>query len=273
MIDTHAHLSSNEFANDLPVVLSRANETGIHSILAVSQDLQDARAVLALAAAHPAQVKAAVGLHPEFVASLTESRLEHALDEITTLLSTTPGIVAIGEVGLDFTPRVLASAPDPDLVKHIQKLAFKRFLSLGQRLQLPLSVHSRGAGRHALDLIIEAAKHDSIAVCMHAFDGRAIHADRALQQVPNGLYFSIPPCVVRSPQLTKLVTRVPLDRLLLESDSPVLGPDANERNEPSNIIKGLEMIAAIKGVDIEAARALINHNTAQLFPKISAATQ
>lgn len=248
-------------------MLSRARSTGVSSIICVSETLADAHKVLALSAEHIGVVHAALGLHPEYVSTLSPSALSAEQAAVTQLLIDSP-VVAIGEIGLDHTPRVLASAPDLDTGKQAQAATFTHFLQLSQQLQLPVSVHSRGAGRRALELIAALAERAPVAVCMHAFDGRAVHAERALQTVKEGLYFSVPPSVTRSPQFVKLVQRVPIHRLLLESDAPVLGPSKDERNEPMNIVKSAEMIASVKGADIAAVRETLMENTLRLFPRV-----
>lgn len=268
MIDTHAHLTSPAFISDLPIVLTRARATGISSIICVSETLSDAHAVLNLTAAHPGFLHPALGLHPEHVTTLAPAQLSAALSGITSLLQTTPA-VAIGEVGLDYTPRVLSLAASAADAKRLQADAFAHFLSMSQQLALPLSVHSRAAGHHALAHVVEAARRAPVAVCMHAFDGRAVHAERALRSVPEGLYFSVPPSVVRDDQLRKLVRRVPTERLLLESDAPALAPSRGERNEPANLVRAAEIIAEVKGVDVAAVRQTLAENTERLFTKVT----
>lgn len=266
MIDTHAHLTSPAFSEDLHHVLSRARSAGVSSIICVSESLADARQVLGVSAEHSGLVHAALGLHPEHVSTLTPAELSNQQAAVTQLLIDSP-VVAIGEVGLDHTPRVLASASDPEAGKQSQAETFAHFLELSQQLGLPVSVHSRGAGRRALELVAAAAERGNVAVCMHAFDGRAVYAERGLQTMKEGLYFSVPPSVTRSPQFVKLVQRIPIERLLLESDAPVLGPSKDERNEPRNIVKSAETIAAVKGIDVARVRETLLENTLRLFPK------
>ncbi len=156
-------------------------------------------------------------------------------------------LAAIGEVGLDFW---IAKTEEQ---REIQKKIFSSFIALAIQLDLPLNVHSRSAGRHAVKLLID---NGAQRVQMHAFDGKFTAARPAVEA---GFFFSIPPSIVRSRQKQKLVRHLPLNCLLLESDSPVLGPDPQTRNDPANLPLAIRAIAEIKGVPeqhvIEAAAA------------------
>ena len=133
---------------------------------------------------------------------------------------------------------------------------------LAEELELPVSVHSRSAGRHAIALLEEEG---ATRACLHAFDGRAVHGERGAGL---GYGFSIPPSVVRSRVKQKLVGRLPDDAILLESDSPVLGPDARARNEPANLVVGLREIAAIRGCSEDAVAERARARTRRLFPRL-----
>jgi TatD DNase family protein len=261
MLDTHAHLTSSQFAADLDEVILRAACAGVSRIIAVSESIPDAHATLRLAAAHKGAVFAALGLHPEHVSRLTDAEADAAVVELGALVhGTGTAVVAIGEVGLDHTPRVLASGSGDVVGRQLR--IFRGCVALARQYNLPLSVHSRGAGRHAVHVLEEEGVCDMSV--LHAFDGRAVYAERAAQ---SGCYFSIPPCVVRNPQMQKLVQRVPLENLLLETDSPVLGIDASVRNEPAMAVRALEIIAAIKGLDANVVRSVIASTALHIFPR------
>jgi TatD DNase family protein len=124
---------------------------------------------------------------------------------------------AIGEVGLDFW----LAKEEP--ARETQRTVFRLFIRLSIELGLPLNVHSRSAGRHAVAMLLE---NHAARVQMHAFDGKA---SAAMLAVEAGYFFSVPPSIVRSRQKQKLVKQLPLSCLLVESDSPVLGPDPTLR--------------------------------------------
>lgn len=261
ILDTHAHLTSPLFARDLNEVLERACSAGVCPIVVVSENLSDADAVLKLCAASKGKALPAVGLHPADVSLLSDAEADEALTGLSSILRQNLGsVVAVGEIGLDHTPRVLSSGSGD--VPGRQERIFRGCLALAREHSLPVTVHSRGAGRHAVSILADMGM--SQRAVLHAFDGRAVYAEQA---VANGCALSIPPCVVRSTQMQKMVKRVPLDNLLIETDSPVLGVDASGRNEPVFAVKAVEMVAAIKCVSINDCRRYLDRNARARFPK------
>jgi TatD DNase family protein len=269
LLDTHAHLTDPQFADDLPAILSRAAARNVSAIICVSSDTDDAADALALAAHHPC-VHAAVGLHPETVSNITDAAASAAVARLAALLASHRGaIVAVGEIGLDHTPRVLTSAAaigSPDAIRARQNAVFNACLRLAREHGLPVSVHSRGAGRHAVDAVCAAAHAPGRRwAVLHAFDGRAAHAERGAAA---GCMFSVPPAVARGEQMQKLVRRLPLAALLLESDAPALAAVAGERNEPGEVVRALDMIAAQKGVPAEEAARVMDATARTVFPLV-----
>ncbi len=124
---------------------------------------------------------------------------------------------------------------------------------------MPLNVHSRSAGRHAVRVLLESSAD---RVQLHAFDGKF---SAAMPAVEAGFFFSIPPSVVRSEQKQKLAKKLPLSCLLIETDSPVLGPVPQERNEPANAPVALRMIAELKGITVDEAAEAVAENTRRLY--------
>ena len=248
LVDTHAHMCDPSYDEDRNAVLDRARKAGVKAIIAVGEDLADARKNVALSQQYPI-LKPAAGLYP------THLDLEQARQMADFLRHNKSHIVAIGEVGLDYW--IVKEASD----KALQPEILKMFIDLSKELKLPLNIHSRSAGRHAIALLLD---NDAARVQMHAFDGKA---GAALPAVEAGYFFSIPPSVVRSRQKQKLVKRLPLSCLLIESDSPVLGPSPHERNEPANIRQSIKAIAALKAVSEEEVIAAISENTERLYGK------
>lgn len=249
LVDTHAHICEPVFDPDRDAVLERAQKAGVAAVVAVGETLADARRNLELARIHP-NLRPAAGLYPTFL------DLDQAKEMVDFIRSHRDRIAAIGEVGLDYW------AVKEDEQKALQREIFSAFIDLSRELGLPLNVHSRSAGRHAVSLLLE--KHAK-RVQMHAFDGKA---SAALPAVEAGYFFSVPPSIVRSRQKQKLVRHLPLSCLLVETDSPVLGPDPKTRNEPANLILSVEAIARIKEVDVEAVAEAVVENTRCLYREL-----
>jgi TatD DNase family protein len=215
--------------------------------VAVGETLADAEANLALAARFPGRVLPAAGLFPTI---LDVAQADILIDWIRAHRGE---IVAVGEVGLDHW-----KVPEGG-EREVQREIFGRFVDLAVDLDLPLNVHSRAAGRATIELLVERGAR---RVQMHAFDGRAANA---LPGVEAGFYFSVPPSIVRSQQKQKLVRRLPLSSLLLETDSPVLGVDPGERNEPARVARSLAAIAELRGDPVAAVREAVAANTERLY--------
>lgn len=246
MIDAHAHLCDPLFAPDLPEVLERARQAGVERVICVGETLEDAQRNLELAASYE-MLDAAAGLYPTI---LDPGRA----DEMLAWIRQHRGeLCAIGEVGLD------RWKVQDEEGRALQERIFRRFIHLSRDLDLPLNIHSRSAGRRTLDLLEEEGPCRAL---LHAFDGKASLAERG---VALGCFFSIPPSVVRSRQKQKLLRRLPLDRVVLETDAPVLGPRAGERNEPANLVVSLAAVAEIKGCSRECAARVTTENAERLF--------
>jgi len=246
MIDVHAHLTSPEFAGDLADVLARAERAGVKAVFTAGENHADNLKVLEACASHPL-LKPCLGHYP------SNPDMAEAMKNVKLIRAGRERLIAISEVGLDFRIAEDSSA------REVQKEIFSLFIDLAVELSLPLVVHSRSAGHHAIELL--AAKGASM-VCMHAFDGKAGYA---MVGIMHGFYFSIPPSVARSPQKRKLVAAIPLERILLETDSPVLGRDADARNEPAFLVQAAEVIAEIKGVGLSEVLRVTLENTKTLF--------
>jgi TatD DNase family protein len=246
LVDTHAHLCDPVFDHDRREVIDRALQAGVGAVIIVGENLDNAERNIELAGKYPC-LKPAGGLYPEYADSGEADRLAGYIRK------NRENFCAIGEVGLDFW---IAGEDD---ARELQRHVFRQFINLAMDLDLPLNVHSRSAGRHAVAMLLDSG---ATRVQMHAFDGKA---SAALPAVEAGYFFSIPPSVSRSRQKQKLLKHLPLSCLLAESDSPVLGPDPAVRNEPANIIQAIEAIAAIKDIPRQQAVEALQENTRKLY--------
>lgn len=255
MIDCHAHLACSDFDGDRAQVLERARRAGVERILVVGEDQLDDLRVLEVCAHYSSVLRPCVGLHPDRFAEDRQVPARASLERVAGLARMHRAeLAAIGEVGLDYW--YVKSAER----RAQQRTCLERMVALAEELALPLNVHSRSAGHHTLDLLVGCGAQ---RVLMHAFDGKASHAVRAAES--HGYLFSIPPSVVRSSQKQKLVRRLPLEALALESDSPVLGPEPQVRNEPANLIQAVRCIATIKSLSEDRVREATTDNANRLF--------
>lgn len=247
IVDTHAHLAEQVFDADRAEVVARARHAGVEAVIAVGETEDDARRNLELAAEYPGFVLPAAGLFPTIL------DLDHADRLIASIRSQPHAWSAIGEVGLDYWK--VKDEPE----REIQREIFGRFVELATELDLPLNVHSRSAGHHVIAFLLDRGVR---RVHLHAFDGRA---SRAQPGVEAGFFFSVPPSVVRSPQKQKLVRRLPLECLLAETDSPVLGADREKRNEPAEVVVAIRAIAELKDLKVERVTEALWENTERLY--------
>ncbi|TPP64820.1 putative deoxyribonuclease TATDN3 isoform 2 [Fasciola gigantica] len=238
-IDTHNHLCDSAFLDDVDEVVHRAMASGVQAAIVLTETIPDISRALELREKYPDWVNLGFGIHPiqkrndgsnlprsvvAKVSSYARSKKEtysmispQDMDGFRELLQKYSDLlVAVGEVGLDFTPSICATPDSHEIQRHVLSTQIR----LANRFNLPLNVHSRSASKPTIELL---RSEGATRVQMHAFDGRP---SQALIGVSAGYYFSVPPCVLRSKQKQELVKAVPLTNLLLETDAPVLGVSA-----------------------------------------------
>ena len=261
MIDCHAHLADGSFDDDRSQVRDRAAAVGVSAVLVVGEDPEDNRRVLKVIGESPAEgclLLPCLGFHPDRFSDDRPIPDRSEIDTaITQIRDHADGLAAIGEVGLDYW-----WSKDPQR-RLAQNTLLEEIAALAAELDLPLNVHSRSAGRYTVDLLLGCGAE---RVLMHAFDGKASHAVRAAEA---GYLFSVPPSVIRSQQKQKMVRRLPLESLCLESDSPVLGPEREQRNEPANLTYARDFIAKVNDVSPERVDEVTSQNAARLFPRLT----
>lgn len=263
-VDCHCHISSGDFDKDIEEVVESSKKAGILALLAVAEHAGEFDKIIDLSQRFPGFIFPCLGVHPVQDTSPEQQRgaslqdLDAALPIIEKYKD---HLVAIGEVGLDFTPRYVSGETD----KESQRQVLIRQAQIAKELDLPLNVHSRSAGRPTIHLLKEQGVEKAL---LHAFDGKP---SVAMEGVKAGYFFSIPPSIIRSEQKQKLVKQLPLENICLETDSPALGPEKQVRNEPKNICISAEYISKIKGVSLQEVMEVTTQNALRLFPKIKAA--
>ncbi|XP_044279185.1 putative deoxyribonuclease TATDN3 isoform X1 [Varanus komodoensis] len=260
-VDCHCHLAAPEFHADIESVLEDTKKAKVLALVVVAEYLADFEKIIQLSKRYPGFVFPCLGIHPVQTspAGLESSVTLKDVDEALPLIELYKDqLLAIGEVGLDFTPRIAST----DEQKERQRQVLIKQIQLAKQLDLPLNVHSRSAGRPTINLLKEQGAE---RVLLHAFDGKP---SVAMEGVKAGYFFSIPPSIIRSEQKQKLVKQLPLESLCLETDSPALGPEKQVRNEPKNIFIAAEYVAKLKGISVEEVLEVTTQNAQKIFPKL-----
>ena len=257
MTDSHCHIAGEEFVADLPAVVERARTAGVARalvILAADEDAEIARTEGVLAA-WP-ECRFSVGVHPHH-AKVFASNPRAAADAVAGRLDALPAVRAIGEIGLDyhydFSPR------------DVQHEVFRVQIRLALERDLPVVIHTREAEADTLRIIREEGQGRLRGV-FHCFTGDQAAADRALA---TGFFISIPGVATfpKAESLRQVAATAPADRLLVETDSPYLAPIPyrGKRNEPSYVVKVVELVAAVRGTTAAAVGEQTDRNFEALF--------
>jgi TatD DNase family protein len=251
LTDTHCHLHFPHFDPDREAVLARARAAGVTVFLVPGTDLPSSRRAVALAQQHP-DVFAAVGVHPHAAKTLRERELQELRE-----LAGHPKVVAIGEVGLDYYRNL---SPRAEQVR-----ALEQQLALAAELGLPVIVHNREATGEVL-AALRAWRPQGRAGVLHSFSGDVPDAEAAV-----GLGFCVgitgPVTYRNGEQMRRVAAAVPLDRLLIETDSPYLSPQPfrGQRNEPAHVRAVAEKIAEVRGLPLAEVARASGANAAALF--------
>jgi TatD DNase family protein len=250
--DSHCHLDPMRFGAELPDVLARARAAGVTRMAVIGTRAADSEAAADLAAREPGLV-AAAGIHPNDVAEAEPGEWER----IERLVQG-GHVAAIGETGLDWY-RTTAPA-------DLQREFFDRHLRLAQRHSLPVVIHTRESIRDVLDMIREASSRGPLRAVLHSFTGTALEAAEAADL---GCHLGFAGMVTfrSGADLREVARTVPLDRLLVETDSPFLSPEPlrGRRNEPANVVHTARCLALARGEPLEALAAATTANARRLF--------
>lgn len=252
LIDTHAHLDEQSFHVDLDEVLQRAKEHQIEQILTIgiTRDTSDAAALLAQK--YP-QIHAVVGIQPNYVAEIKPGDYERIVE-----LANEDCVVAIGETGLD---RYWDHAPI-----ELQREWFVKHIELSSKVNKPFIVHCRDAEDDVVAVLRECANDGKLNGVMHSFCGNAETANACLEM---GMHISFAGMVTfkKNEELRGVAKNIPLDRMLVETDSPYLSPVPlrGKRNEPSHVVHTARCLADLHGLTLEEFASATSKNARQLF--------
>jgi TatD DNase family protein len=253
VIDSHCHLDFQDYGDDRPAMMDRARTAGVSAMITIGsgRDVGAARAAVALAARH-ADVYATVGVHPHDVARMSEADWQEL-----AALAVAPRVVGVGETGLDYhydhSPR------------DAQQVAFRRFVAMARAAGRPVVSHVRDAHADAV-AILQEERAAEVGGVIHCFTGDVADARRYIDL---GHYLSFSGIITfkNAEPIRQAAAFAPLDRVLVETDAPYLAPIPyrGKRNEPAYIVKTLEVLAAVRGVPVQALDDATTENTRRLF--------
>jgi TatD DNase family protein len=253
IIDIHCHLTFKEYDTDREQVIADAKQV-LNGVVVSGVEPEDAKKALELAALHKNFVFVTLGLHPIHVEERTDQEIERYVEFIS---ENKRRIVGIGEIGLDYH-----WVRDPLKLKRTKEV-FVEFLELAKELNVPAVLHLRGTGSEAIEEGLKIISDEDVKKAVfHCFTGKPSVAETICEE---GYYISLPASIVRSKSMKKVAKRIPLSRLLTETDAPYLSPDENERNVPQNVKVVYEEIAGQKKSDVETADEEIERNFGRLF--------
>ena len=247
MIDSHCHLTSPRLLAQLDAVLARAATAGVTQLVTIGTSPEDASAALSLCQQYP-QVRCVIGIHPNEVEKVE-------LDAVAQIgrLSLHPAVVALGEMGLDYHY-------DTDRARQRTFFEAQLALAVSRPKAWPVVIHCREAVDDALTILADFA---GVRCVFHCFTGTAAEAARILA-AGYFLGFTGPVTFKKNDALRAIVRQTPLDRILVETDSPYLSPEPVRKQttcEPAFVAHTLAMIASVHGISTDEADEITAQNT------------
>ncbi len=255
LIDSHCHLDYEGLAEDLPGVLARAEAAGVRRLITIGTRVARAQQPIAIAERFP-NVWASVGTHPHNAAEEPDVTVADLVR-----LARHPRIVAIGEAGLDYhydnSPRAA------------QEKGFRTHIAAARETGLPLVIHSRSADVDTARILEEEMAKGPFSAVLHCFTGSEA---LALTGIALGLHVSLSGVVTfkNAGHIATLAARLPLDRVLVETDAPFLAPIPyrGRPNEPAYVLETARKVAELRGIALLELAAATTANVERLFPRM-----
>lgn len=255
MIDSHCHLSQADY--DIPVadIIETAEKEGVQKMLNIACDTNDWPELLELIKQH-INVYGAIGIHPEY--ALRDEN--NFLEKLPSLFKENPKLLAIGEIGLDYS--------DESIPHQKQKDLFYKQIKIAHKLHKPIIIHTRDADEDTLNVLEKAYQQNELenGGIIHCFSGSLELAQKTIKM---GFYISISGIVTfkSAHNLRDIVKEIPLNRILIETDCPWLAPEPfrGRKNQPAYVVKTLEKVAELKGISIKELDKITTKNFEQLF--------
>jgi TatD DNase family protein len=255
LIDSHCHLDFPDFGPEVEEVVARAHGAGVGLMLTISTKVSEFDRVRAVAERFP-HVYCTVGIHPHEAASEPETDTATLVE-----MAKHPKVVGIGETGLDY---FYEHSP-----REAQQRNFRAHIAAARETGLPLVVHTRDADEDTAAILTEEMGKGAFPGLLHCFSSGPQLAEKALEI---GLYISLSGILTfkNAVELRETAARVPLDRLLVETDAPYLAPvpKRGKRNEPSFVVHTAEKLAEVKGIGAAALAEATTANFLRLFSRV-----
>lgn len=256
LIDTHAHLYWDSYKEDLDAVIDRAVAAGVSTIINIGVDVETSHKALNQVVNLP--VYSTIGIHPH--ESLQED-IEKDVAELEKIYHSNPQkIVAVGECGLDFFSTSAGASFDSSEV-FAQKKLFQAQIDLAKKLNLPLVVHCREAWDETLEML------GNQTAILHCYSGLAQTTSYLLQATNFFVSFAANITYPKNEYLREAAKILPLDRILLETDSPFLAPQSKrgQRNEPAAVAEIAQLVAELKGITFDEVANQTTKNAKKVF--------
>lgn len=251
IFDTHAHYDDEAFDEDREKVFKELKENGVIGILNCASSYKSIEITNKLTKENDF-IYGALGIHPE---NADEHNLE-VKNEIIELIKSNKKIIAIGEIGLDYYW-------DENPEKEVQKKVFREYMKLAEEFNMPVVIHDRDAHKDTLEIIKEFPKVKGI---VHCFSGSKEFANECIKL---GYYIGVGGVVTfkNAKKLVEVVSNIPLDRILVETDCPYMAPEPNrgKRNKSDYIRYIIERIASIRKIDPIEVNIAVNDNFKRLI--------
>ncbi|MBP3400461.1 MAG: TatD family hydrolase [Selenomonadales bacterium] len=250
LVDTHAHIDEEGFAQDFDEMLERAYANDVKYVVNIGANMDESRVSIELADKYES-IYATVGVHPHDVAEIDDK----ALDQLAKWCEHDK-VVAVGEIGLDYFRSQTS--------KEMQAYAFAAQLDVARQMHMPVSIHDRDAHGDVMRMLKNEGK--GINGILHCFSGSW---EMAKELIKMDYYIAIGGAVTfkNAAKLPEIAANIPLEYLLLETDCPYLAPHPHRgtRNEPANIRPIAEFIANIRGITLEELAAATTANAARIM--------
>ena len=254
IIDSHCHLTFGDYEEDMDLVIANAKEKGVQTILNVATNKDEYAQMVGLLERYPF-VYGAFGIHPDSIEPNNIIKIDELLDLLHHLK-----IIGVGETGLDYHYETVD--------RKYQQESFMIHIEAARQTGLPLIIHTRNADDDMVSILQETMLYSPFKAMLHCFSSSEKLAKKALDL---GLYLSVSGMITfkNANDLREIIKKVPLNRLLVETDAPFLAPVPyrGKRNEPSYITETFKMLAELKNISLDELSKTLADNFYTLFDK------